>query len=107
MFPANNETKCCQLPGCVKPVAVNDRGRPAKFCSPAHKLRAWRIAHSEPGAVEVGKPEFYTEADRLQAGQLSLKNSSEPVSSLGLIAPPPSFEPRPWENHAVRRGVRA
>lgn len=113
MFPANSETKCCQLPACVKPVAVNHRGRPAKFCSPAHKLRAWRIAHAELGAIEVGKPEFYTERDRLASGQVSLKNKTEREhTSLDFDATPvPSFDfPSRLSlsfDHAVRRGVRA
>lgn len=38
-------TKFCEHVGCPKPVALNHRGRPAKFCSPAHKVAAFRAKH--------------------------------------------------------------
>lgn len=39
------ETKLCQLIGCPREVSISRTGRPRKFCSPAHKLQAFRARH--------------------------------------------------------------
>lgn len=45
-------TKFCEHVGCPKPVALNHRGRPAKFCSPTHKVAAFRAKHR---SADVGR----------------------------------------------------
>jgi len=105
---AYGETKYCELPGCIKPVAVNRRGGPAKFCSPAHKLRAFR-ARNRRDDVTVPRTSFPKKRkldcvpglrdSRRQIPYITPVNKTErPKTSFDYEAVPvPSFDPTPGE----------
>lgn len=43
----------CAAPGCDQPVPQQVTGRPARYCSPACRVRAHRARHAAPVTVEV------------------------------------------------------
>jgi hypothetical protein len=116
VFVNNNETKCCQLPGCPKPVAVNRRGRPARFCSPAHKLRAFRARNTRDDVTfeRTSFPKHLKkeESDKPKPLSCGTNKTEREHTSLDFDATPvPSFDfPSRLSlsfDHTVRRGVRA
>jgi hypothetical protein len=106
-------TKCCQLAGCNKLVAISRLGRPAKFCSPAHKLRAFR-ARNRRDDVTFERRTFPKKLSKTSVdkpwsnplnGVIQLINKAEHIrevgakiegaSQLGVIsAPPEPAQPR-------------
>ncbi len=45
--------KTCAAPGCTETVAEQPTGRPARYCSPACRVRAHRHRNATPVTVEI------------------------------------------------------
>jgi hypothetical protein len=85
-------TKLCQLPGCPKPVPINHRGRPARFCSPAHKVAAFRAKHrcADVTVEHQNDPtgQWVTVMQRVQVGvKKSASDHKESVAKKFVVKP--------------------
>ena len=61
--------RACAGPGCLNPLPAPGRGRPARYCSPACRVRAYRRRRGQRGAISVEVDHGLTSSKGRPAGK--------------------------------------